>query len=89
MEGFWGASIDDFSRRKTMKSALAGMFCGVSHARMKTGMRIGECTNKKELNSGRDLTPHFCLESEIIMTLAFYELAYFDTNCHDGRILGF
>ena len=29
---------------------------------------------QEELNSGRDLAPHFCLESEIIISLAY-------TNC--------
>jgi hypothetical protein len=44
------------------------------HARMKTGMRIGECIDKRSSIPDATLAPHFCLESEIIISLAY-------TNC--------
>ena len=75
MEGFWEASIDDFSRRKTMKSALVGMFLWSVSCQDEDWYEDRRVHKQEELNSGRDLAPHFWLVSEIIMSLAC-------TNCH-------
>ena len=59
---------------KTMKSALEGMFLWCFSCQDEDWYEDRRMHTQEELNSGRDLAPHFCLESEIIISLAY-------TNC--------
>ena len=61
MEGFWVASIDGISRRKTMKSALVGIILWGVSWQSEDWYEDRRVHTQEELNSGRDLAPHFWL----------------------------
>ena len=58
-----------------MKSALVGIILWGVSCQDEDWYEDRRVHTQEELNSGRDLTPHFWLVSEIIMSLAC-------TNCH-------